>query len=199
MCRSRHSIDALAGPLSTGIILANVASAAGQILVVSVAGPTLLPKATVLMGAPIGVGLLGSAAAVWWLRRGNGERPHAEIDLSNPLELRPALLMAIAFSVILAVSELARRALGASGVVGAAALAGSTDVHAATLAAATIASTGSITVEVALAAILVAFLVNMAVKLGIVAFAGGPRLLFLTAPPLGAMAFAAIAAYAAIR
>ena len=65
--------------------------------------------------------------------------------------------------------------------------------------AATIASTGSITVEVALAAILVAFLVNMAVKLGIVAFAGGPRLLFLTAPPLGAMAFAAIAAYAAIR
>ena len=197
--RRAHGHDALAGPLASGIVLANVASALGQILVVSVANPDLLPKAMVLMGAPIGVGLLGTAAAVWWLNRRDRERPHAELILPNPLDLRWALVMAIAFSVILGVTEAARRWLGASGVIGVAALAGSTDVHAATLAVATILSAGSITVDVALAAILVAFLVNMSVKLGIVALVGGPRLFFLTALPLAAMALGAMVAYAAIR
>lgn len=196
--RARDHGDA-AGPLATGIVLANVASALSVLLVVAVANRDLLPKASVLMGAPIGVGLLGTAAAIWWLRRNETHRPQAPLQLSNPLELRSALILAVVLAAILTVSELARRWLGPSGVVATAALAGSTDVQSATLAAATILANGSITVEVALLAILLAYLGNMALKLGIVAVVGGRSLLLPTAPPLVGMAAAAVAAYFAIR
>jgi hypothetical protein len=54
---------------------------------------------------------------------------------------------------------------------------------------------GSITRGDALLAILVAFVVNMIVKISIVGVAGGRRLFATSAPPLTAMAAAAIAAY----
>jgi len=57
---------------------------------------------------------------------------------------------------------------------------------------------GSIGTRDALLAILVAFVVNMVVKVTIVGVAGGRRLLALVAPPLAAMTAAAVAAYAMV-
>jgi uncharacterized membrane protein (DUF4010 family) len=186
-----------AGAFATGIVLANVASAIAQTLVVAVAAPALLRDAVILLGAPILVGALGTLAAVRFLARRDRPSPDAAFQLANPLELKPALAMAAAFAAVLAVAAVAGRMFGTSGVIVTAAIAGTNDVHAATLAASTLSTAGSITPRDALLAILVAFVVNMIVKVTIVGVVGGRRLLATTAPPLVAMAAAAIATYAA--
>jgi uncharacterized membrane protein (DUF4010 family) len=187
-----------AGAFATGIVLANVASAIAQTLVVAVAAPALLRDAVVLLGAPILVGALGTLAAVRFLARNERAAPDAAFQLANPLELKPAVLMAAVFAAVLAIAAAAGRMFGTSGVIVTAAIAGTNDVHAATLAASTLSAAGSITTGDALLAILVAFVVNMIVKVTIVGIVGGRRLLAATAPPLVAMAAAAIATYFAL-
>lgn len=192
--RARTETQVL-GPLASGIVLANVASACAQLLIVGVANPALLHMGFVLMGAPIVVGTLATLVALWWLRRRESAPGAGEFRLSNPLELKPALAMAGMFAVILIVSAIAQRTWGESGVIAAAALAGINDVHAATLAASALSAAGTIGANEAARAILVAFVVNMAVKLGITAVAGSRRLLAIVAPPLLAMTAAAVAAF----
>jgi uncharacterized membrane protein (DUF4010 family) len=187
-----------AAPFATGIVLANVASAIAQVLVVAVAAPALLRDAAVFLGAPIVVGALGTVAAVWFLERRARGAPDAAFRLANPLELKPALVMAGAFAVVLAVAAVADRLFGAYGVIATAAVAGTNDVHAATLAASTLSAAGSIVPREALLAILVAFVVNMVVKLTIAGFVGGIHLLAIVGPPLVAMTAAAIAAFVLI-
>jgi uncharacterized membrane protein (DUF4010 family) len=184
-----------AGSLATGIVLANVASAVAQVLVVAVAAPGLVRSAVSLLGAPIVVGALGTVVAVRFLRRRDAVAPDASFHLANPLELKPALGMAAMFAVVLAAAAVAGRVFGSSGVVVTAAIAGTNDVHAATLAASVLSAAGSIAPGQALLAILVAFVVNMIVKTTIVAVVGGRRLLAATAPPLAAMTAAAIVAF----
>ncbi len=186
------------GAFATGIVLANVASALAQLLVVAVAAPPLLGDAAILLGAPIAVGALGTVAVVWVLRLRRTAMPDAAFRLANPLELKPALAMAAAFAVVLAVSAVAGRLFGSSGVIATAAIAGTNDVHAATLAAATLAVAGSISPHDALLAMLVAFVVNMIVKVTITGFAGSKQLLAIVAPALAAMTAAAIAAFVLI-
>jgi uncharacterized membrane protein (DUF4010 family) len=184
--------------LATGVVLANVASALAQVLIVAVAAPALFRDAGLLLGAPIVVGAVGTLAAVRFLARRGGAAPDAAFQLANPLELKPALAMAGAFALVLAVAAVAGRRFGASGVIVTSAIAGTNDVHAATLAASTLSVAGSITPGDALLSILVAFVVNMVVKVTIAAVAGGGRLLATVAPPLVAMTAAAIAAYFAL-
>lgn len=184
-----------AGPLATGIVLANVASATVQILVAGVADPEILPKVAAFIAPPVLTGIAATLLAVWWLGRRESGAPGAAFELKNPLELRAALVMAAIFAVILAISAVAARWLGSAGVLATSAIAGLTDVHAATLAAATLARAGTIAPADALTGILIAFLVNMTVKLGIVGFVAGRRLAIITAPPLLAMAAAAVVAY----
>ena len=184
-----------AAAFATGIVVANVASAIAQVLVVALAAPALLRDAALLLGAPIVVGALGTLAAVTFLARGERNAPDAAFRLANPLELKPAFAMAAAFAVVLVVAAVAGRTFGASGVIVTAGIAGTNDVHAATLAASTLATAGSIDRSDALLAIVVAFVVNMIVKVSIVGIAGGRRLFAICAPPLTAMAAAAIAAF----
>lgn len=184
-----------AGPLATGIVLANVGSAISIVLVAGVASPVLLSAAAVLIGAPIVVGAVGSAVAAWLLERRARAAPGGGFQLDNPLELKPALAMAAAFAVVLVIATVAQKAFGAAGVIATAAIAGTTDAHAATLAAATLQAAGTIDPTQGLLAILVAFQVNMAVKLTIAGMAGGRRLFLLVAPPLVGMAVAAAGAF----
>ncbi len=198
LSRRARTQPEFAGAFATGIVLANVASALAQLFVVAVAAPALLRDAAVLLGAPVIVGALGTVAAVWFLRRRDGAAPDAAFRLANPLELEPALAMAAAFAVVLAVAAVAGRLFGAYGVIATAAIAGTNDVHAATLAASTLAVAGSIGPRDALLAMLVAFVVNMVVKVTIAGFAGSRQLLAMVGPPLAAMTAAAIAAFVLI-
>lgn len=195
LSRRAREDERVAGPLATGIVLANVASAAAQVLVVSVANPALTGRASALLAAPVFVGVAGALAAHGWFRRRSVQPADASFRLSNPLDLKPAVAMAAAFAFVLLGAALAARAFGGRGVVATAAVVGTTDVHAATLAAAALAGSGAITGDTALLAILVAFVVNMMVKLGIAVAAGTRRLAFLVAPPMVAMAAAAVLAF----
>jgi uncharacterized membrane protein (DUF4010 family) len=186
---------AFAGSFAAGIVLANVASAIMQVAIVAVTNRGLIRDASLLMGAPVVVGAVGTLAAVGLLARRGGAAPDSAFRLANPLELKPAFVLASAFAVVLVVSTLASRLFGAYGVVATAAIAGTNDVHAATLAAATLSAAGSIGARDALLAMLVAFVVNMIVKVTIVGTTGGRRLLAMVAPPMGAMTAAAVAAY----
>jgi uncharacterized membrane protein (DUF4010 family) len=187
--------SAFAAPLATGIVLANVASAISLALVVALTDPALVPRAALMLGAPILVGTVGTMAAVWILSRRERSAPDAAFALANPLELKGALAMAAAFAVVLAVAALAQRLFGSSGVLVTAAIAGTNDVHAAALAAATLRAAGTIPAHDALLAILIAFVVNMIVKLTITGVSGGRRLFVIVAPPLAGMTVAAIAAF----
>ena len=195
LSRRAQAQPEFAGAFATGVVLANVASAMAQGLVVAVANPALLRDATIVLGAAVVVGALGTLAAVRLLARGSHSAPDSGFRLDNPLELKPAMALAAAFAVVLAVSAVAGRRFGASGVIATAAIAGTNDVHAATLAAATLSAAGSIAPREAVLAILVAFVVNMIVKLAIAGFVGGRSLFRVVAPPLAAMAAAAAGAY----
>ena len=194
LSRRVRSAETMAPSLTVGIVLANVASAAAQVFIVALANRPLLPAAAVLLAAPVATGA-AAAGVAWWTARRRGDQASVDFRLPNPLELKPALVMAALFGGILILSAVAQRIFGAQGAVAAAGLAGATDVHGATLAASTLAAAGSIGAEQALTAILVAFVANMAVKIGIVAFAGGRRLFPVAAPPLALMALAAAGAY----
>jgi len=183
---------------ATGIVLANVASAISQTLIASIVNPPLAHDAVILLGAPIVVGVIGTVGAIRLLTRREGAAPGADFRLANPLELKPAFAMAAMFALVLAAAAIAGRVFGAYGVIATAAIAGTNDVHAATLAAATLSAAGSIAPHVALLAMLVAFVVNMGVKLTIVGMVGGRRLLAAVAPPLVAMTAAAIAVFFAL-
>ena len=195
LSRRAQAQPEFAGAFATGVVLANVASAMAQGLVVAVANPALLRDATIVLGAAVVVGALGTLAAVRLLARRSHSAPDSGFRLDNPLELKPAMALAAAFAVVLAVSAVAGRRFGASGVIATAAIAGTNDVHAATLAAATLSAAGSIAPREAVLAILVAFVVNMIVKLAIAGFVGGRSLFRVVAPPLAAMAAAAAGAY----
>lgn len=195
LSRRARTEQEVVGPLATGIVLANVASACAQLLILAVANAALFPTGLVLLGAPVAAGVLGALGALWWLKRNRTEVTGAEFRLSNPLELKPALAMAGMFAVILIVSAAAQRSFGESGVLVAAAVAGINDVHAATLAAATLSAAGRIGSEEAARAILVSFLVNMVVKMAIAGVAGGRRLFVIVLPPLLAMTLAAVASF----
>jgi len=194
LSRRVRTAEAIAPSLTVGIVLANVASACAQVAIVALANPPLLPAAGTLLAAPIAAGGLGAWGA-WWLARRRGDRPSVEFRLPNPLELKPAIVMAALFGGILIVSAIAQRLFGSAGAIAAAGIAGSTDVHGATLAASTLAAAGTIDAAQALTAILAAFIANMIVKIGIVAFAGGRRLFPAAAPLLALMTAAAIGAY----
>lgn len=186
----------LAGPLATGIVLANVASAAAQIAVVAVAFPAMTAAALIVIGAPTVTGLVGSLAAVAWMDRTRREEPAGtQFGIENPLGLRSAALLAAALALFLVAASAAARWLGTAGVLGVAVIGGTTDVHAVTLAMSTLAAAGSIPVPEAIRAILVAFLCNMVVKLAIVGWAGGRKLFLPVAPPLLSMMAAGVAAY----
>lgn len=188
-------------PLRTigiAVVLANAASAAAQALVVALANPDLLADALPIVGAPVAVGALGAAgAALVGPRRAGGAAAEPEsVDLGNPLELRSAALFALGLGVVLIAASAAQRALGSAGFLAIAAVAGTTDVHAVTLAAATLEGAGTIGGGEALLGIVVAFVANMGVKLALAGWAGGSRFFLVVAPPLLGMAAAAVAAFA---
>lgn len=194
-----RSEPGLATPFATAIVLANVASAAAQLLVVALANPSMMPSATWVIGTPVAIGVLGAAIATTLLRRGGGatssESPLEGIR--SPLDLGEAARFAAGLGAFLLLASLGVKALGPTGALVAAALGGIADVHAVTLGVSTLAAAGNLEPGQALLSILVAFITNMAVKLGIVAWAGGRALAVRVAPPLLAMAIGAIAAFAA--
>ena len=128
--------------------------------------------------AAAAVVLVGVAALVY---RGAGrDQPDADSDVAavpaaRPFALRPALILAAVLVSALLVGRWGAAVLGPQGAVLASSAAGLADAHAGSIAAASLAAQGDITVDTALAAIAAALGSNLLVKIALAFTAGGRR------------------------
>ena len=117
---------------------------------------------------------------------------------SNPLQIRPALEMALLFQFVLFAVDAVRRLFGESGLLISGAVLGLTDVDALTISMARTAAAG-VAPEVAAQAIAIGILANSLLKLGLALIYGTPAFRRLASAALGAMAVAIAAAIGVMR
>ena len=157
---------------ASGILVAWAIMFARVLVVVAVVnrallGPLFLPFAA------MGLVAAGAAALIYLRGHPDGKGASAKDDLrvANPFSITSAAKFAAFFAVVLVAVKIAQDNFSDSGVYAVAALAGLTDVDAITLSMAELAKTGS--AQVAVIAIVIASLVNTAVKCGIAFVLGG--------------------------
>ncbi len=161
---------------------------------------------TLVLGPPVARGLaaylapplvIGSGFAYWALARRRPAEPTREAPDASPLGLLSAVKMAAAFQVVLLLVPAVQRLWGTSGVLGAAAVLGLTDVDALTYSMTRLGATGN--AEWAARAIAVGILANTSLKLLIVLAVGSPGFRRAAAPGLLALGAATAVALAVLR
>jgi uncharacterized membrane protein (DUF4010 family) len=158
--------------LACGILLAWAVMFARVLVLVAVVNRALLAPILVPFGV---MGLVVGGFAAFFYRRDGTPKQHATgLKIANPFSLTEAAKFAAFFAVVLVAVKIAQDNFSESGVYAVAALAGLTDVDAITLSMADFAKSG--TAQVAVTAIVVAALVNTAVKCAIALFLGGTSL-----------------------
>lgn len=161
-------------PALAGMLLASAATLIQLSLVLSVANPDVLTQ--LAPAALVGVAVLGLEAGLllWRSRRSARveEAPGAPAQ-GRPLRLAPTFVLAATLTAVTLLARWASAVAGASGAIGTAALAGFADAHAPSLAVATVAGTGAVSVHTALLAIGCALATNTAAKVILVAAVGG--------------------------
>ncbi|MGM0413210.1 MAG: MgtC/SapB family protein, partial [Pseudomonadota bacterium] len=157
---------------------------------IGVVHPALLWQAALPLGLVTTAGVAG-ALWLWWRRRGD-EVPGEGPQVTNPMELGPALQFAGLLAAVTLLAEAARRWLGDAGLYALAAASGIADVDAITLSLAGMARE-DLAGEVAVRAMLLAALVNTVVKGAMAAAVGGAALGRRVAVPFAAMAIAGLA------
>ena len=159
------------GALAAGILLAWAVMFVRVVVEVAIVYPPLV-RQVVYSFAAMAVAALAAAALAY---RGSTDKPRSgsgdlgeDLKLKNPFSLTAAIRFALLFALILVVVKLAQRYFPPEGMYGVAALAGITDVDAITLSMAKLAREGG-SHPLAVTSIVIASLVNTAVKAGIVA------------------------------
>jgi uncharacterized membrane protein (DUF4010 family) len=143
-----------------------------RILVLAGIAQTALALALLWPMVVMGVACYVAAGYFWW-RSGNA--PSSETRVSNPFEIRTALLFAGLIAALMVLSRALADAFGDAGVYLLAAASGIADVDAITLSLAGMAG-DSLAMRSAALAILVAAFVNTAVKGGLAFGIGGRAL-----------------------
>jgi uncharacterized membrane protein (DUF4010 family) len=193
--RSTRSEPGLAAALAAGILAAAGVMAVRVLAIAGVLAPALLS----MLALPLSAGAVVAGLGAWVLyRQGGGEtqsaaRAHAAF--LNPFQLKPALGFALLLGAVSLAARAAESELGAAGLFGLAALAGLADVDALTATAAAMARGGETSAALAGDAVLIAVIVNTAMKAAIAVTLGGAALTRLALPWFAAQiaAFAAIA------
>jgi uncharacterized membrane protein (DUF4010 family) len=133
----------------------------------------------------IGAGGLGLAYCAYLLFFASRQGEDEDVSLKAPFELGPALKFAVAYAAILVVSRGSQMLLGSPGLYLSAAASGIADVDAITLSLARMVDAGTADVGTASKAIVLAAMVNTAVKGGIVLFLGASALKKSIVPAVG--------------
>jgi len=139
--------------------------------------PLLLP---VLAGGL----LLGGGVTLWLWRNINrdGELPMPKV--TNPTEIRVSLTFGAIYAVVLVAAAWLSYYAGSRGLYGLALVSGLTDVDAITLSSLRLFELGKIDAQQVVSAIVIAYVSNMAFKLGLVAVVGGMALARLCMPTM---------------
>lgn len=159
------------------VMIANTVVMVRVLVEIALVGPALLPRAAFPIGTMLVV-QAALAAGLWWrVRDEEASLPKQE----NPTELRPALLFAAIYAVVLVAVAAARRYLGEQGLYAVALISGLTDVDAVTLSTARMAQTDQLEPDLAWRLILVATMSNLAFKSAIVGVLANRRMFGLVA------------------
>ncbi len=166
---SRTTVDGRA-PLA-GALVGSLATFVQLLIVIALVDSAVLRRLwpPVLTAA---VALAVVAAVVY--RRATRDADAATLPAGRPFALRPALILAVLLTVALLIARWGAEMFGARGVVLASFAAGFADAHAGSVAAASLAARGDITVTTALLAISAALGSNLLVKC-VLAFTAGSR------------------------
>ncbi len=161
-----------------GALLASLATFVQLIIVIGLVDVEVLRRLwpPVVAGAVvlvvIAAGVYRSATRT---HQENGTAGEVEaVPASRPFALRPAIVLAAVLTLALLVGRWGAEVLGPNGAVLAAFAAGLADAHAGSVAAASLAAKGDITVDTALVAVSAALGSNLLVKI-VLAFAAGGR------------------------
>lgn len=170
----RATASPRSSPLAALVIaIAGAVVFARVLLEIAVVAPGFLPVAAPPLGLLLGVFVLVTAVA--WLAGAAGEAEMPE--QANPSELKPALVFAFLYALVLLAVAAAREHLGPAGLYGVAALSGLTDVDAITLSTSRLVAGGRLAPETGWRLIVLASLSNLVFKAGVVAVLGPRRLL----------------------
>jgi len=158
--------------LSSGVILAGLVMVIRVAVIAGALNPSLVPHLQwpLLFGGgalAIGAGLL--------LLQSSGTSEQPELQITNPLELPPALKMGALITAVMLMSHLLQQSFGNAGIFATAAISGLADVDAISISMARMARQ-TIGPELAAQAILIAVAVNTLVKSMLAAWVGGYRL-----------------------
>jgi len=173
------------------IVVIMVASAVAYVRFlaeVAVAAPDQFLQVAPPLACMLGVMLVLAVLPYWFLKKDGAHQP----NLGNPAELKPALVFALMYAVILLASAVARQHYGHTGLYVVAVLSGLTDMDAFTLSSSRLMAEGQLRMDTVWRVILLASLVNLAFKglvvavLGSRALLGRITLLFLLALGAGA-------------
>lgn len=159
----------LAAALALGVILAWTVMFARVLVEAGAVNPALLAEVWPAIAAGGAAGLL-YAGVLWWRSRGDDAAPEAgHRPFTNPFELTSALAFGALYAVILVGSKAAEMYLGTTGLYASAVASGLADVDAVTLTMAELSRPGgSLSVETAAHAVVLAAASNTVVKGGIV-------------------------------
>lgn len=182
LARLAAQAPAAIGPASAGIIIANMVMLVRLAALAGLLAPAALPALWPSLAA---AWLVGGIAAIVCARGGDRDQvAPGGLGISNPFELRPAIIFA---GVLAAVSLAAERALAAFGDYGlnvVAAISGVADVDALTLSAAGLMTGGAIAADAAATAIWIAAASNMLAKAAFASVIGGRALAIRAGAPL---------------
>jgi uncharacterized membrane protein (DUF4010 family) len=179
--RSRQP-GADASALALGILLAWTVMFFRVVVMTWVISSQLGSRLAVAMGALCAVSL---GACYWLWRRRQGQERGEVKSGQNPFELDEAIKFGLLFGVVVFAAKAAQVYLGDAGLYLAAAIAGSSDVDAITLAMADLARNDAQNVNLAARAIVIAAMANTLVKSALAAGLGSPELRRITLPISG--------------
>ncbi len=168
---------AAAAPGSAGLCALVIAIASSVVVVrVAVEIAVVAPGLLAVAAPPLAVLLLVSLAACAALRAASSGDAGRLPEQENPAELRPALIFAGLYAVVLVAVSAVKEHFGSAGLYGLAVLSGLTDVDAITLSTARLTVDGRLEPDSAWRLILLAVCANLVFKTGI-AFTLGPAVL----------------------
>ena len=184
--RNQEDMTALSAVV---ILLANLVVLVRIGVLIAFAAPGVLPALAPVLGTALATGF--AATLLRWRGIGHGGgTPMPQV--TNPTEIRTALVFGAAYAIVLVLAAWLNRLFGAEGLYAVAAVSGLTDVDAITLSAARLFELGQLHAREAAIAIALALLANLVFKLGIVMAIGGSRLARSCGLPMLAIGFGAL-------
>jgi uncharacterized membrane protein (DUF4010 family) len=175
------------------ITIANLVVLARLSVVGAVTTPGILPELLPVMGAAL---LAGVVPVVLQMRRSATTGTVQTPMLTNPTNLRVALGFAVLYGAVLLCSAWLSQWAGTYGLYALALVSGLVDVDAISLSSLQLFRSDTIAARTAVVAIALAYLANLAFKLGVVAVTGGRPLLRACGAALAAPALGMVAALA---